>query len=73
MDLIENPRALQRWIRTGSVFVILIEQFHDETNPVSRPQDNGSMTSQHLFQLLSLKDVESMVNVMEDSGIHLIK
>jgi len=68
VGLTDNPTALRRWMMAGPEIARLIGEFEDEpdfrnTSPDTRHHDQSASV-----QSTFVKDVQSMVNVMEDFG-----
>ena len=68
VGLTDNPSALRRWMVAGPEVARLIEEFWDEADPGNRPEHTFHHDQSASVQTAFLKDVQSMVNVMEDFG-----
>lgn len=68
VSLTDNLCALRRWMVAGPEIARFMEEFQYVTDPVNRSQDTRHHDQSASVQTVFLKDVESMVNVMEDFG-----
>ena len=68
MGLTDNPTALWRWMMAGPEIAGLIREFKDEPEFHNRPQNTWHHDQSASVQSTFDKDVQSMINVMEDFG-----
>ena len=68
MGLTDNPSPLRRWMLAGPEVARLIEEFQDEPLSWNKPPDARHHDQSGSVQRAFVKDVKSMVTVMEDFG-----
>jgi len=68
VGLTDNPSALQRWMVAGPEVARLIREFQNETDSFNKPPNTRHHNQSASVQSAFVKDVQSMVNVMEDFG-----
>jgi len=68
VGLTDNPSALRRWMVAGPEVARLIDEFQDETDSWNKPPDTRHHDQSESVQSAFVKDVQSMVTVMEDFG-----
>ena len=68
MGLTDNPTILRRWMMAGPEIARLIGEFQDEHDLRNRPPDTRHHDQSASVQSAFVKDVQLMVNVMEDFG-----
>jgi len=68
VGLTDNPKALRRWMVTGPEVARLIREFQNETDSFNEPPDTRHHDQSASVQSAFVKNVQSMVNVMEDLG-----
>ena len=68
VGLTDNPSALWRWMVAGPEVARIIKEFQDETDSGMISQDTRDHDQSASVQAAFFKDVQSMVNVMEDFG-----
>ena len=66
VGLTDNPSALRRWMVAGPEVARLIEEFQDSKQ--DRPQTTKHHDQLSSVQTAFLKDVQSMIKVMEEFG-----
>jgi len=68
VGLTDNPSALRRWMVAGPEVARLIREFQNEIDSFNEPPDTRHHDQSASVQSAFVKDVQSMVNVMEDFG-----
>ena len=72
VGLIEHPAALQRWTVAGPVVARLVAEFEEdqvEGGPGAKRNIEGlHHEHQHFVQSAFLKDVQSLTDVLQDTG-----
>ena len=69
VGLTDNPSALRRWMLAGPEVARLIEEFQDEHFSWDKPPDVRNHDQSASVQRAFVKDVKSMVTVMEGESI----
>jgi len=68
VGVFNKPTALQRWMMAEQEIARLIGELQDEPDLRNRPPDIRHHDQSASVQSAFIKDVQSMVNVMEDFG-----